>query len=925
MKKRSFIPAIYFSLLLISFFSLHLEKADTTFDRTMNLVNQAGLSLSWRITSFYGFYLLLFPVLFLVSYYFFRFTLKEKEQYLSFLYELIAVTCCLIPVYFLSNASGIKVEGMLLPAIACSVALAGFLDFRNQLTKNDLYMVFILSLSESLSLRLLFDQFLNRRWMLIFGFPIIVILFLLQCLLFRKKEQKVCHTLVQYFSWLPAVLCFIAELSYILIGRGIRFSLVRFLPYFSVLLFIAILICVLLRKKFVSEVSYLGFIISIGAVSWMPDFSKTLESLSYPGAFELANISCAADTVLTGKLPIIEYFSAHMLSDVWTNLLYYFLNQDWNGLLVNPYLNIPNIVSLVILYCLIKHLFSKELALLVCCFLPNSDSSFFEIGISFVPVFALYYLLKRNTTKSYVIYWSSLLFGVLYKIDDGLGIGIGCIVVPILLACSKHIRLKWKPFITAAAGVSLTAIFIFLLGCIKGQVSFFNRLAEFVHVTLKSNSTWALLSLGDNSTLQYTILYYLLPIITVSILIWLCLELKSLQSPDLGLYSLCVALGISQIIFLSRSLILYTLGNGVTPRFFNYFPWFIAFCVLYLFRAKAFSKRVCIFATTFIAVLLLQGGLVIHEMPTIQQPALFKAYRMSGQKELVMKHTDDTQRSLLGEQTTNLINLLNPYFDYLLKEDETFLDFTNITSIYALTKREKPFYVAQSPSLLTTEYTQRAYLAEIEAHGNVPLAILPAKCDFYIDGMIGIKHSQRYYLVAEYIFQNYRPLVKSGDFALWCTKNKYEEYSTLLIQAGFELLDEFYGLEEGLHTYNLGAFAWLWANHDTKQAIENPVLYEYAANEEYLIRPENVNTQNGNYLALTINLNEDSTREAGLHLLDTDNTVLAQFTFTLYPGQQQYLIRVSSDYVWYLERFHSFSIESDADISVEKVQILIGD
>ena len=59
---------------------------------------------------------------------------------------------------------------------------------------------------------------------------------------------------------------------------------------------------------------------------------------------------------------------------------------------------------------------------------------------------------------------------------------------------------------------------------------------------------------------------------------------------------------------------------------------------------------------------------------------------------------------------------------------------------------------------------------------QVPLALMPTiwmrGLEIEIDG---IANNTRYYKVAEYIYQNYRPLCRVDNIAIWCSKERYQE------------------------------------------------------------------------------------------------------------------------------------------------------
>jgi len=122
-------------------------------------------------------------------------------------------------------------------------------------------------------------------------------------------------------------------------------------------------------------------------------------------------------------------------------------------------------------------------------------------------------------------------------------------------------------------------------------------------------------------------------------------------------------------------------------------------------------------------------------------------------------------------QHQSVLNMINT----VIPKGETYFDLSNQTMLYALSGREKPVYINQSPLHLSGEYTQERFIDEIKNfHGA---------CDFALtfDSGIGtaldeIVSPYRHYKVYEYLYKNFRPLCKSADsFALWVRKDRYNE------------------------------------------------------------------------------------------------------------------------------------------------------
>ena len=153
----------------------------------------------------------------------------------------------------------------------------------------------------------------------------------------------------------------------------------------------------------------------------------------------------------------------------------------------------------------------------------------------------------------------------------------------------------------------------------------------------------------------------------------------------------------------------------------------------------------------------------------------------------IIKHDDNiTPNSfkVVDQWSENLKNyalLLNKAL--LLKGNETYLDFMSCSFTDSVLRCKNSVYFAQSPLILSGEYTQEQFISEIEDHFHkVPIAILPTIDKMFSAGVDDILYNYKLYKVAEFIYSNYRPLCQIDEYAVWATKDRYEELNNNLEQ-----------------------------------------------------------------------------------------------------------------------------------------------
>ena len=949
-KKECLLLSIYFTLVAVYYHHVDMNPAGKVFDRTFNQMIFSGQSLSGRLNGMNTFIFVFIPLMFILSFFVFSVLVKKDSVYFKIINGCAGLMSCIIPFYFLSRYDTPDLSVKTAPLLDLSLLIilvlivVSRIDIKKKLDTSHIYTALLLSVSEVISFRLLFHTKAKAAFLIEHSEYLCAVLFLLQLLflifvnLKNNMEQIIVKILAIAFSWLPVLIMIRVEFFYIAAGKGValsgQYGKLFLFSCLAMLLIIGLAFgywFVRLKKPALPEINfrigYVGLILGIAALNWFPGFSVEFDYSNYNNMFEIGNRTAVTETILFGQMPVSNYFSAHLLSDIWTRGLYYLLNGNVLATMADLYGMLEMVVKYLCLYLLLKNLFGRDKAFWTVFLLPVCIYDIMWSSVNFVAVLALIYLIKKNNLFSYIIYWGALLFGLLYQLDSGFGIGIGCIVALLIIILCRRIAIKWIPFISAAAGVSVAFLIYFAVGCIREGVNVFSRIWEFVSVSLLSNSTWAVRTVADLVSREYFLLYVFVPVFTLVMLVITFFKRKEVLTEHLPLYCAVLVFGVSQLLFMPRILVLHTYNTGVTSwSLLSFFHLLVALFVAFLFRQKK-NLRVVLFFVTFVSMIYLEGMFINGFIPSLNHSAGVMAYDNSETVDIEYNESMGEDRIVFTENTQVLMAEFQDVFDLLLEKDETFLDFSNITGLYAMLSRENPAYVSQSPSLLSTEYSQKCFIEEIERHGKVQIAVLANKEEQYIDAMIGTKHPIRYYLVAEYIYNNFVPLTTVSDFAIWCRKELYEDMSEQLGYIGKDTIDYGYADKAVFHTYALGQIPLYWANYDTGNAIDSKELYGCAdiGDNRYSISQGTFDKGAGNYIAMKVNHKEQGCIDAFMCLRDKTGNMLAEFVFDVIPGEWEYVIRVSSDFMWYsgVVDYVDFTFEKDCEVSC--VRILEGD
>jgi hypothetical protein len=349
-------------------------------------------------------------------------------------------------------------------------------------------------------------------------------------------------------------------------------------------------------------------------------------------------------------------------------------------------------------------------------------------------------------------------------------------------------------------------------------------------------------------------------------------------------------------------------------------------CIAFSFFLKKYQKVICIFFLSSICFFI---GFIRNNADAGQISGILN----EAIPAILYKDTLSIERQVSND-TTAVYSNLKRMFDSTLKNGESYIDFTNQTLLYALMDYEKPVYINQSPGLLNNEASQKYYVHTLmQKNVYLPFAILPTKKKLNFSTEIdGLLNSYRYYLVAEYIYTHYSPLVVIDSFVFWCRNDMVQETLRKINNTSFLLpympIGKDYYKTEILHDYNIGSIAWLWGMFDNHKAWDNKISQNlfFDDNGYAEIEQKSINKKHGNYLDIVISAHEEGNASVELTQLSVaDNTEIPStvFRFKIMAGEHiRYLIRISSDFNWYFSELDTLRIKTTNTISIVSAKIL---
>lgn len=735
-----------------------------------------------------------------------------------------------------------------------------------------------------------------------------------------------------YWVWTPVLMTLCVECFYILNQWDVYIVSQRKVGWFLVagMLAACVLLCIKCPVKAIAGskkewVLCLGLFTAFTCVAFRPLLCNTAVWGNGDNLFELANITHMSDGLLNwGKIPLIETFSAHMLRDMIPSLLW--AGANGTSVSVGIYGLWLNGFTRVTLFCLLCFYVRPFVAFIVLAGLPCMEGPW---NIAPLAILVLFLVIKKQSMPRYLVYWSALACCLLYQLDTGLMFGLSSILALLALHITRRIKLDWKRFFAGAIAVSGCIFTVFGVVCWKKGISPVSRIMEFLDVTLMSNPIWAYAKIGEpeNAAMFWT--YIAMPITAMLAIVWLVFHSQKLSQLSSIKWAGLITLFTAVLVNMNRTMVRHNLLEGVNIIMQSTIVLAVALLVYELKGRKTMLFLGVLAFSTAIIPVLSSGNIVQYQKSTI----IANQAQQSMNDMLLPVHQEAkrAERVKFEPDLEQEMQKVKAVMDSLLEPDESYVDFSNQSSLYAITGRESPFYLSEVPGLLSGEYSQQCYIEQIEENEDkLPLLLtagdLSKELNFGIDG---VELNTRYYKIVEYLCQKYRPVFKWENYAVWARIDCYNDILSKVQNWGenapvaYELCD--YTNSTAQPAYNYHWLALIWAELDEKHAIDNEVLLNCEKNADgfYAAKIADDQKADGNYLKISVEAAEDTLAE--LLLSDANGQMLCRFTLQLQQGQHDYLIRVSQYPGWYSQEVCWASFGSALPVNVQSMQILRGD
>jgi hypothetical protein len=615
------------------------------------------------------------------------------------------------------------------------------------------------------------------------------------------------------------------------------------------------------------------------------------------------------------NIPFVNIFPTHGFLEMFYQILYSSVNgySPVQSLLWNW---IPLLIAMVLLYFLLSKLTIPLFAILISIFFPifsilsNSEQYLFCL----LPVFTLIWLMKKPDFFRFCIHWALILFLFLWRLDFGAATFAGTVFIFAVLIIKKII---YVPDTGPADFKIMTKSFIFVFGmvfigyCILLFLSDQNILHTIlvnIQMCTYQAPVQAYAIFYNNLSFNVILEYVLFPIIALIFVISFVFD-QVIRNHDHRETQLILAfLAVITLALSIRSVQRHSMVEGFNA---------ILFPLLLILLPLNFEIRKKQIQHVAIVVLFLIYMIVVPSFAMIlpAEKTKFFEYHNWTTKENRIIDDQSSYQNLKGLIT----NTLGP--------KETFYDFSNAPLIYVFTNKEFIPYLI--PNIYqSSEINQINTIEKLDKkyqQGLVPLVIF--KQGNWWDHVDNVPNEIRSYRIAEYIYQHYRPIgYIDNKYEIWVADNVDE---ARILQ--FENQPGFTTYPINHQYYDLQKLPYIWGTYDPLNAVSKTRILENVTDTSFImekgmvypfsIAPD-IDKSSGNYLYLQM-----KGSQASIITITYGETGAEGFTFSTEPTSkdENYLVRVSTQWDWMNTPVDKISITSSENIELSEMNIRKGD
>ena len=615
------------------------------------------------------------------------------------------------------------------------------------------------------------------------------------------------------------------------------------------------------------------------------------------------------------KIPLLQSFNSHLLSEIVPGFIYSWFHGYTGDLSFLHYdyliIAVSQILGFYTIYLITGNFW---IPVLVFIFLPVGGFLFPPMfSLAPLPILLFVLAIRKNNSFTFFLWTLSVFFNLIWRIDIGISSLLASAGVT-LFYYHKNYKSVFRNILISLE-IILASILLLLIGIsiIKG-INLLEPLQS-IYEHFSGATIYGTKALSIEYDALFFTHYIIFPILVLVILCWLLLYRKNfLHSEDNQRTLITIILFYFCVYYLTnfhRGLIRHSFAEQ-DDLHVSTFIFLILPTSIYLFLPPVINKtKLNLLFLLSVVLLCFQFKHPVEKNNNIQIPFDTFIKRITGQTFAYSRIINKNGNYVIPANFLDKkFSDLKLFSDKFLKENETFLDFSNSPMLYFYCHKRNPSYFNQVPNQLSTKKLQKKFLNSIK-NENVPYLIFSRNFESGYDAQDEVPNTVRANHIAAYLFQNYIPSFIINDYRVWIGKNYISRIDSIFIPTSslipdtFSLKPESYNLR--YIPYTLGKLDLDFIDKKFKPIITLKVTLPNNLNEnEYswsVSKYDSLTMTEFLWLSLQ-NQGEEDIEAVLSYETNTDSSGLlksfGQFRFIVSSNNDNhhYIIPLNSQYAW---------------------------
>ncbi|MBI1836403.1 MAG: hypothetical protein HYR91_03970 [Flavobacteriia bacterium] len=738
------------------------------------------------------------------------------------------------------------------------------------------------------------------------GYYLVICLFIFLIFFFAKKSGKIeVKSLIQFIQ--PIVL--LPLFLFISIESEFFFKLKynTFLPYKYLFLGLLLSSCIIYflsiyrykkLKKAKNILEKLFLPASLFCIILLTSYHPFIEEPTE--MFEAANPANALLRIFQFReIPFVDFLSSHMFSEQFFGLIHSWIFGFDKHSSFMTYGFIYEAIYLFLAYILFKRIFNNGIYSFIFILFFPYFTTLIHTGL-FFSIIAFFQVIKVIKNQS-VLNYSILIFCVIglifWRLDTGAASLFSLIAFVPILYYVDRIKIQFSSLLKACGYFLLLTIAITSLILVYIQpTDLISNIKSALHYT-SANQAHGYPNIVTELNQQFLLYHVTFPIIAVLIILYIVYYLRQNQLDGLNSYSLKASLFLL-IVFIAnfqRGLVRHNFMEGNESFLISTFYIGISLFLLSMFHLKnEFTRFTILFTASFTIIVGLKYFPLESQIKT--KAELLLSEPTIKNLDLYFNNQNFKGKSIINQNfRAEKLNDFAQFLNQQLKPNQSFFDFSNTPMLYYYTGRKVPSYFCQNLQNTIDDYLQLEQLKTLNTK-DFPIVVYSNYPKTWYDETDGVSNSMRHYLIAEYIYKNYKPIGVLNQHSIWLAKDQKLRKSFFFQKDTISEVPQINNYQRAAYYMNL--YFLKNKQYLKKQFFIKP--YKTDSLYTYFKVPK-LSKNNGYMLKLRSNATQLA-REFKVELLDASNSLIGTNLFYSTPEAKEYLIRWGNHYLIHLKK-----------------------